>query len=151
MDLKKLAETLHPLERSVLPLLKENKSLKEIKNNSELEEIQIMRALQWLENKKVLKIKTFEQEIISLDKNGKNYFRKGLPERQILSLLEKPIKLDELKKESGLSNEEFNIGLGVLKKKAAINIEKLKVSLTSQGEKLLDKKFLEEEFLETYF
>ncbi len=52
--LNKLIETLHPLERKVLPFLKESSSFEEIVNLSKLQEVEVMRALQWLENKNII-------------------------------------------------------------------------------------------------
>ena len=64
MNIDILIETLHPLERKAIPHLKNSKTLKELQKNSGLSEIEAMRALQWLENKKILKIKTImEQDI----------------------------------------------------------------------------------------
>jgi phenylalanyl-tRNA synthetase alpha chain len=53
-----------------------------------------------------------------------------------------------------LSKEELDVCVGVLKKKAAIDLKKDKkliVSITYNGGKLLGKKSLEEEFLEKHF
>ena len=47
---------LHPLERIVLPVLKDHKELKAIIKTTGCSEVEVMRALQWLENKKLLKI-----------------------------------------------------------------------------------------------
>src|SRR3989344_2516217 len=137
-----LLETLHPLERKVLPVLKQNISLKEIISLTNLQEVEVMRALQWLENKNIIKIKTEPKQIISLDKNGLLYSEKGLPEKRFLKLLEKPLRLDEIKQRSNLSEEEIQISLGVLKKKASINIAD-KISITEQGKKILERDSLE--------
>src|SRR3989344_5259339 len=141
-----LLETLHPLERKVLPVLKQNISLKEIISLTNLQEVEVMRALQWLENKDIIKINSVPKQIISLDKNGLLYLEKGLPEKRFLKLLERPLRLDEIKQKSDLSEEEFQISLGVLRKKAAININN-KVSITEQGKKILERDSLEEQFL----
>ena len=143
--MKNLIESLHPLERKIIPFLKNNSTLQDLKKSS-LSETEITRALQWLENKQILKIKKEKQEIIELDKNGLEYTKKGLPEKQLLILLKTPLTIPEIKQKSSLSDEEINISLGLLKKKSAIKIDQ-KISLTSQAEQLLKKETLEERFL----
>ena len=145
--MKNLIESLHPLERKIIPFLKNNSTLQDLKKSS-LSETEITRALQWLENKQILKIKKEKQEIIELDKNGLEYTKKGLPEKQLLILLKTPLTIPEIKQKSSLSNEEINISLGLLKKKSAIKIDQ-KISLTSQAEQLLKKETLEERFLKS--
>ena len=54
MDIDKLAQSLHPLERRVIPSLTKCNTLKALITLSTLSEAEAMRALQWLENKKVL-------------------------------------------------------------------------------------------------
>ncbi len=157
-NFRKLISKLHPLERQVVPLLKENKSLEEISTAARLSEIEVTRALQWLENKKVLVIKTIAKKVVILDKNGLRYKKEGLPEKAFLSVLDDKYKgLNVIAKKSRLSREEVNACLGLLRKKQAIEIdnadpkEGLKVRLTAEGQKLLEKKSLEERFLEKDF
>ena len=87
MELKTLIQTLHPLERQVLPFLKESKTLTSLIQKSNLKEVEVMRALQWLENKEILKLTKKTTEIISIDKNGEIYLKKGLPERIFLNFI----------------------------------------------------------------
>ena len=71
-----------------------------------------------------------------------------------MELLEKPAGISELRKKTGLSDEEISISLGVLKSKAAIEIQKGKdiiVSITDNGRHLLKKGFIEEQFLKENF
>jgi len=144
MDLQILADSLHPLERKVFPTLKDNSTLEEIKSVSDLSEVEVVRALQWLENKNLIKLKKSSKKIISLDKNGKIYFDEGLPERRFLNALEASNILNKIKDIAKLDNEEFNISLGLLKKKCIIDLKKGKVEL--KNKKFL-KKELEEESL----
>ncbi|MBU4242161.1 MAG: phenylalanine--tRNA ligase subunit alpha [Nanoarchaeota archaeon] len=145
--IKQLIATLHPLERKVVPHLKEGISLDELVKVSKLKEIEVMRALQWLENKAVIKINQELKEVINLDKNGVKYRDNGLPERRLLKQLKKEMKVSEL----DVSKEELNVSLGVLKKKVAINLRKegnnLLVSITDAGKKLIEKDSFEESFL----
>ena len=51
MDIEKLILKLHSFERAVLPVLKEETDFQQIVKKSKLQEIEVMRALQWLENR----------------------------------------------------------------------------------------------------
>ena len=48
-----IIDTLHPLERKVIPFLEEDISLTELCKRTKLKEVEVMRALQWLENKQL--------------------------------------------------------------------------------------------------
>jgi len=76
MTLNKLIEQLHPLERKVVPVLKKEAELSAIAKAAKLQEVKAMRALQWLENKGVLKISGVEDRFIELDRNGILYLEK---------------------------------------------------------------------------
>ncbi|MBS3108689.1 phenylalanine--tRNA ligase subunit alpha [Candidatus Woesearchaeota archaeon] len=147
MEIKNLAEMLHPLERTVLPVLKENIELKEIIAKIKLQDVEVMRALQWLENKGIIKIKSDAKEIINLDSNGISYLKNKLPERRFLEALTKELSLNEIKEKAKLNDEELSISLGILKRKAAIEFVKDKIKIAENGKKLLNKEFLEEIFL----
>ena len=96
MDIKGLVDKLHSLERKVLPLLNKYVNFDDLVKNSSLQEVEVMRALQWLENKEVVKINSKEVKTISLTEKAKVY--KELPERTILnSLSDKETTLEELK------------------------------------------------------
>ena len=155
MDLKKLAETLHPLERKVLPVLNKFKTLPQIVSATGLKEIEVMRALQWLQNKKVIKIDTDLKEVVTLDKNGEKYLKETLPERRFIEVLkDKEMTISRLEKSSKLGKDELNTCLGALRKKAMIIIIKnkeLRVKMTDQGKKYLKKEFPEEVFLKKPF
>ncbi len=147
-EVGKIIESLHPLERAVLPVLRDNITLAEIVDRSGLKEVEAMRALQWLENKDAVRVKKESKEIISLDKNGEIYVKKGLPEKRFLVVLEKPLKLDEVREKASLDDDELNISLGVLKKKNAIKISD-KVEITEKGRELIVKDLIEEQFLKS--
>jgi len=147
-DVDKVIETLNPDERIILPYLKLG-SLKKICEKSGLDETKILRALQFLSNKNIVKLKTEEKKIIDLGDNGIIYLKNGLPERRLLSLLvEKNIlELEEAKKESKLSENEFKAALGALKDKAIIELKQGKIILTAKKEEIT-KKSLEELLIE---
>src|SRR3989344_6050400 len=151
-DLKRLANTLHPLERKVLPLLEKNKDVKSIANISGLQEVEILRALQWLENKEIIKLNTSEKKILKLDVNGLKYAKTGLPESIFLKTLdEKSLSLEDIKKNSELSNEEVNVCVGLFKRKGILDTvpgQQVKFKLNESGLKLINQKSIEERLLE---
>jgi phenylalanyl-tRNA synthetase alpha chain len=151
MNINHLLETLHPLERKVLPYLKNSKNLTELQKNSNLSEVEIIRALQWLENKNIIKTTKKQTEIYSLDKNGKNYAQKKLPELQFLQAIkDKELSLNEIKEISSLQNEEANISIGELKKLSAIIIkEGMRISITKTGLRLLSLDIPEQKLIES--
>ncbi len=160
MEIEKETESmvakLHPLERVVLPILKSEKELSAITKKSKLQETEVMRALQWLENKKILSINTEKKTVVNLDKNGLLYKKEGLPERAFLNALSEEFKgLNVITKKSRLSREEVTACLGQLKRKLALDIQKendmLQVKITEQGRKLLSQETYEELFLKKDF
>ncbi|MBD3310294.1 phenylalanine--tRNA ligase subunit alpha [Candidatus Woesearchaeota archaeon] len=155
MDIKQLAQTLHPLERKVLPLVEKHPSLEELVKQTGLSEVEVMRALQWLQNKGVLEIKEKRSEAVLLDTNGKQYLEEGLPEKRFLKAVDKStLTIDEILKKTGLAKDELNSCLGILKGKAAIDLKKdgkLRISITDNGKKLLKKESFEEQFLKKDF
>ncbi len=120
-----------------------------------MKDVEVMRALQWLENKEIVKVDSEEKEVISLDRNGLAYAKQGLPEKSFLNAIkEKEMALSDLSRKTGLTENEISISIGQLKKKAAIDIRKDKemvFSITPEGKRLLEKKSPEEMFLSRSF
>lgn len=149
-DLNRLIQTLHPLERAVVPVLENDIDVAAITKKTGLKEVEVMRALQWLENKGIIKIQQILKEIINLDKNGALYVMEGLPEKRFLQTLteEERMTLDEVSEKAHLTKEEVNICLGLLKKRGAIEIlPRMRVDITEDGRLLFGKQSLEEQFL----
>ena len=155
MDIKSLIKTLHHLERRIVPYLDKYNNLNDLSTASGLKEVETARALQWLENKGAIKLKEELKEIVTLDKNGKKYLEEGLPERRLLSVLKgKNLTIDQAREKSKLSRDEVSIAIGVLRKNAAIFVAKEKdfvLKLMENGERLLKKEMLEEQFLKKEF
>ncbi|MDP3765073.1 MAG: phenylalanine--tRNA ligase subunit alpha [Nanoarchaeota archaeon] len=154
MDIRKLAESLNPFERKVLKVLDNFISFNDIVRVTGLKDVEAMRALQWLQNKNIVKIKEEPKELVFLDENGNKYLKDGLPERKFLEAIEKPATIPEIGKKSKLSNEEMTISIGVLRSKNAIEInkgEELIISITDNGKHLLKHGFPEEHFLKEHF
>ena len=147
-ETEKILETLNPDERAIIPFLKE-KSLKEIAEKSGFDETRCLRALQFLSNKNIVKLKTEEKKIIDLGDNGVIYLKNSLPERRLLNLLDEKqqIEIQEAKELSKLSENELKAAIGALKNKAMISLEKGKIKLEAKKEEIMKKSF-EEQLLE---
>lgn len=140
MDLQKIVESLHPLELKVLPHLKTCKTLAELKEKSQMQEVEILRALQWLQHKKALVLREEIRNVVRIERNGIAYAQRGLPERRFLSaLLNKPLSREMLIASAQLTPEELNVCIGMLRGKQAITIQDNLITITPHGKKLLEK------------
>jgi len=148
-DIKELIKTLHPLERKAIPLLRHTSVFSDLVKKSGLKEVEVMRALQWLQSKEVLKIREDVKEVLVLGKNGRRALEKGLPEKAFLTCIKNKAKLlNKIKEETCLSEQEVNACIGLLKSKAAIHVGKgMVISINDNGKKLLETGTLEEKLL----
>ncbi|MGY4884119.1 MAG: phenylalanine--tRNA ligase subunit alpha [Nanobdellota archaeon] len=148
MEMQRIIESLSPNERKVLPCLREKK-LADICKKSNLDKVSVLRSLEYLENKGIVKLSFKKKKVVEIGVNGALYRKKGLPERRLLNLLNEKriISLDEAQKESNLSEDEFKVSLGVLKRKALIELKNGKIIFNGSKEEI-SKKTLEELFLE---
>ncbi|MDP2628927.1 MAG: phenylalanine--tRNA ligase subunit alpha [Nanoarchaeota archaeon] len=146
--MKKLIESLSPNERKILPYLKED--INEICKKSNLDKVSVLRALEYLQNKKIVKISYDKKKIVELGVNGALYNKKGLPERRLLNILSQKriLALNEAKKQSSLSDEEFKASIGALKKKALIELKNGKIIFNANKEEI-SKKSPEESLIES--
>ncbi len=145
--MEKLIQSLSPNEIKILPYLDED--ISQICKKSNLDKVSVLRALEYLQNKNIIILDTEKKKIIEIGTNGAYYRAKGLPERRLLNLLDKKriISLQEAQEQSKLSNQEFKASLGVLKRKALIDLKNGKIILNAnKGE--ISKKTLEELFIE---
>jgi phenylalanyl-tRNA synthetase alpha chain len=145
---QEIIESLSLSERKILPYLNEKTTEKIIKNSG-LEEVAVLRSLDYLSNKKIVNLKKSTKKIIDLGINGILYKQKGLPERRLIEVIfeKREISLQEAKKQSELNDNEFQAALGALKKKALINLIAGKIIFSGTHEEI-SKKTLEEQFLE---
>lgn len=155
-DVQTLIAKLHPLERKVLPYLSQYSTLHELVGVSGLQEVEVMRALQWLQNKSLVIITEKIQEVVELDTNGKLYATEGLPEKRFLKALEHssgPVPVSVLQKNFGLDKNEVTVCIGLLKRRNLITLQKegneLVVTVTDQGRMLFHKETDEEKFLKS--
>ena len=148
MDHQKIIDSLSPHERKILPYLEEK--IIDICKKSNLDKVSVLRSLEYLQNKEIVKLEYKKNKIIDLGVNGALYKKKGLPERRLLHLLDEKriIPFQEAQKEASLSSDEFKAALGALKKKALIEIKNGKLVLNANKNELA-KKMLEESLLES--
>src|SRR3989344_8551411 len=114
--------------------MKNDKNLQEIQEKTALDETSVMRALRFLEQKNLVKLKTTKKKIIDLGTNGIYYKKNHLPERNLILTLEKNnrISFQEAKNLSKLTDNEFNVSLGVLKHKNFIEVKEGKIILNAK-------------------
>ncbi|MDO8642933.1 MAG: phenylalanine--tRNA ligase subunit alpha [Candidatus Woesearchaeota archaeon] len=155
-EIKKILGQLHLFERKVLPILAEHETLgiEQLAKIANLGETETVRALQWLSNKELVTLTSSEREMAELDSNGRLYTKKGLPEKRFLAALteaekkKKELTLTDIPEAAGLTKEEVQVCIGLLKKKGAIELKPgLKLTITPNGKKLGTQETIEETFL----
>jgi len=142
-----ITESLSPNERIIFPHLNEN--IGKIVEKTKLPYEAVLRALEFLSNKKIIELEIKNKKIIELGVNGVLYKERGLPERILLNIIsgKNSLILGEAQKLSELSENEFKASLGALKKRALINLANGKIILSTTKEEVI-KKTLEEKFIE---
>lgn len=145
-----LIQSLHPLERKCLPHITEKTPLSLLLEKTGLQEVEVVRALQWLENKEICILEKKEEILFLLDTNGKEYRKKGLPEKRFLQeILTKELSLEEIKKRAGLDDTEATAVIGLLRKRRQIQFMTLqKIRCTEEGKKAAQHVGKEEEILQ---
>ena len=73
--MEKLVESLSPNERKILPYIEEG--ISEICKKSNLDKVSVLRSLEYLQNKGLLKITYNKKKILDLGVNGILYKKKG--------------------------------------------------------------------------
>lgn len=142
-----LIATLSTHERTLISHL--NKPYTELTEATGLEEATLVKTLLSLETKGLLILKTTKKTLIDTGVNGIRYARTGLPERKLLSILKPhhPLPLLEAQKVAGLSENEYNVSLGILKSKGMISLDQGAIVLTASPAECM-KKTLEEQLIE---
>jgi phenylalanyl-tRNA synthetase alpha chain len=148
MDINKIIESLSPNERKILPHLEE-KSVDDISKKSNLDKVSVLRSLEYLQNKNIVKLSQTKKKVVEIGINGALYKKKGLPERRLLQVLgeKRILSFQDAQKLSGLSPDEFKASLGALKSKAMIEMINGKIAFNAKKEEI-SKKSLEEQFIE---
>lgn len=121
-NLSEVAASLNRHERAVLPLLPKYGAVGGLVRESGMQEVEVLRALHWLENKGVVKLSEQVDETIALTTEGQAYQKKGLPETRFLNALkhEGILTLKQIKTTTDLSDNEASASIGILIKLSAI-------------------------------
>lgn len=150
MDLKRVIETLNSAERRVVPVLSKTHDVSQIAKLSGLQDVEVGRALLWLENKGVLNVRTDPKDIVTLGENGRKYSTEGLPEKRFLVVLTggHELSLDDIADKGKLDRSESGVAIGVLKQRGAIELlSGNKFRITNLGKKLVFEKWPEEQLI----
>ncbi|MBI2143574.1 phenylalanine--tRNA ligase subunit alpha [Candidatus Woesearchaeota archaeon] len=118
-----IAASLHRLERAVLvlPHLAKHSAVAELVSASGMQEVEVIRALNWLQNKGMVVLSEAIEELVTLGENGKAYAKSQLPETRFLNAIKnKPLPIAEIKKAAGLTEEELGASIGALMRLGAI-------------------------------
>jgi len=151
IDSGKLSE----IERKALKTLEteETLSTQQIAQRSGLNIDSVRRAMSWLHDKKLCLMLEKPEEKIQLTEAGKKALAEGIPEKQLLMLLEQEggkADLNTLMQDLNLG-KEFNYALGIVKQKNWITVVKgdsgIIVELTGLEQDTLRKGFEEEKIL----
>ncbi|MEK6842507.1 MAG: phenylalanine--tRNA ligase subunit alpha [Nanoarchaeota archaeon] len=148
MDKQKILDSLSLNEIKILSHLHEN--LNDICVKSHLDKTSVLRALEFLEKKNIVKLVHEKKKIVELGINGILYRKKELPERKLLNFLREKriVVFEDAQKPSGLSEEEFKAAIGVLKRKRMIELKNKRIILNANNQEI-SKKLPEEFFLES--
>ena len=142
-----IKDTLSSMEIKVLKAIENETNVNKLAERLGSEFIEVMRAIQWLQNKGLITITHKINEIIRLDTNGIKYLEKGFPEKKLLKTIIKkqPISIKEIKDATDeLDDAEINVSFGLLKSKGLINIDKGLIKATDKAKEFLIKDTPEE-------
>ncbi|HIH33138.1 MAG TPA: hypothetical protein HA227_02690, partial [Candidatus Diapherotrites archaeon] len=158
-EASEIASKLADIEKKALQALsmEETLSTQALAEKSGLNLDAVRRAMSWLNDKRLAVMLEQPVEKITLSEPGKKALAEGLPEKQLLMLLEGEGGKGELKAlEQELQlGKEFNFALGACKGKNWITVVKgekgIEVSLTGLEKDSLKQGLLEEKILQKIF
>lgn len=137
--------SLHRLERTVLPALLKCDDVEHICKHAKLKSVEVLRTLRWLKDKKLAEVREESSQFVEIEDNGRLYSKNGLPERRFLRAIEDgKTGMSELIRVTGLSREEVNVSIGILRKKGFILMEKGEepvFEITEEGREKLEEGF----------
>lgn len=123
-----MSQVFHEIEKKIITSLKDNpkQTPENLEKSTNLSPDQIRRGIEWLKLKELANVDESKTSIISLGKNGKESFQKGLPERRLLELLKTKSKLSELQQELGAV---FGPAMGLARKNNWVEAASDEISL----------------------
>lgn len=119
-----MSQVLHPIEKTIIKLLKTTPNLTEeqIAEKTNLSIDQTRRGIEWLRLKSLATVLESEKSFVKLGSNGIRAKQEGLPERKLVGLIaQKPMAFSELQKKLG---SEINVAIANAKKNDWIEIKK---------------------------
>lgn len=144
--MEKIVEKLHPSEKKIIKILEkfEKADSHKISEEAGIKKDEVEKASLWAKLKGILSFKEEKEFFLELSKEGEEYLREGLPEKNLIKLVEKGINsVDEIKKKY----KKSEIGIIWAKKHGWITIEKGKINLTKTGKNILEKEIEQEKIL----
>lgn len=120
----KLIASLSPIERRVLPHLDDADTVSALAQAADIQDVEALRACQFLSNKGVVELEKVVDSRVVLTARGEQALADGLPEQRFYQAIpDDGISMQELRKKTKLTGEEYNISIGTLKQQDAISIE----------------------------
>ncbi len=127
---------MHPLEIALINALNKygnGLSPEELSEASKIDLSKIRRAIEWLKYKGIIKVEEETKQIISLTDRGKEYLKKGMPDRRIYeTLLKGPMTFKEVMEEAGVNKDEISVVIGNWKKQGIVDIYGGKIFLNEK-------------------
>jgi phenylalanyl-tRNA synthetase alpha chain len=139
-----VVKKLHENERRIIKALESKKTatVQDLERETGLVKDAIEKALLWIKVKGLVKIREETSEFVELTKEGLEYLKDGLPERNLINLVSKGEKsIESLRKKL----ENFSIGLVWVKSNGWVEIKEGMLIITEKGRDILNKKTPEEE------
>jgi phenylalanyl-tRNA synthetase alpha chain len=138
--------SLHPFEIECLSIMKKENiisiSTYDLANkSSKLDLNKANRAINWLKEKKFMNVTVEVKKTLKLSEKGLDVVTNGLPEEKLLKWITNQTDTVSMKiaiESSGLTKQEFNAALGVLKRQSFIELTKGNITATEFGKKGLE-------------
>ena len=101
-------DSLHPLERKLLPHLRSGADVEELAIASGMADVEVMRALQWLAAKGAVTITERAHHVVTTGANCKAALTQGLPEFRFLKLLDAKQTVPEIQQYFTINGKRFS-------------------------------------------
>ncbi len=131
---------LHPQAQDLLKLLKEKESVSVAELEEDRSHGEVMRPAQWLADEGLIDIEEDTVEVYALTADGEDALENGLPEEQVLEMVQGGDNTVEAVRSLG---EIAGPGIGKAKEKGLIEIRDGTLHLTDAGREMLDEEHRE--------
>ncbi|MDI6826588.1 MAG: phenylalanine--tRNA ligase subunit alpha [Candidatus Aenigmarchaeota archaeon] len=143
---EKIIKKLHENEKRIIKVLEDKgtATVQELEVETGLVKDAIEKALLWAKVKGAVNIKEDISEFVELTKEGLEYLKDGLPERNLITLVSRGERsIENLRKKV----KKFSIGLVWVKSNGWVDIKKGFLYITGKGKSVLTKKTPEEKVI----